>query len=69
VAALCGLALDAGQIVRQAQDALSSAAMHGGRMPPAIEDGAALPDDLTAFRPPALVVVIPCAASVAAPAE
>ena len=31
---------DAGQIVVQAQGALASAAMDGGRLPPAIEDGA-----------------------------
>ena len=43
----------------------TSAAMHGGRLPPSIEDGAAPPDDLSEFRPPAMVVVIPFAASVA----
>jgi len=51
--------------VQQAQDALASAAMHGGRLPPSIEDGAAPPDDLSEFRSPAMVVVIPFAASVA----
>ena len=56
---------DAGQIVQQAQDALASAAMHGGRLPPSIEDGAAPPDDLSEFRSPAMVVVIPFAASAA----
>jgi hypothetical protein len=56
---------DAGQIVQQAQDALASAAMHGGSLPPSIEDGAAPPDDLSEFRSLAMVVVIPFAASVA----
>ena len=56
---------DAGQIVQQAQDALASAAMHGGRLPPSIEDGAAPPADLSVFRSPAMVVVIPFAASIA----
>ena len=55
---------DAGQIVQQAQDALASAAMHGGRLPLSIEDGAPPPDDLSEFRSPAMVVVIPFAASV-----
>jgi len=50
---------DARQIVAQAQDALESAAMHGGRLPPAIEDGALPPTDLSDFRAPAMVVVIP----------
>ena len=50
---------DAKQIVAQAQDALESAAMHGGRLPPAIEDGASPPTDLSDFRAPAMVVVIP----------
>jgi predicted RNase H-like HicB family nuclease len=54
---------DAGQIVQQAQDALASATMHGGRLPPSIEDGAAPPGDLSDFRSPAMVVVIPFAAS------
>jgi predicted RNase H-like HicB family nuclease len=50
---------DAKQIVAQAQDALESAAMYGGRLPPAIEDGALPPTDLSDFRTPAMVVVIP----------
>jgi predicted RNase H-like HicB family nuclease len=50
---------DAKQIVAQAQDALESAAMHGGRLPPAIEDGASPPTDLSDFRARAMVVVIP----------
>ena len=50
---------DAKQIVAQAQDALESAAMHDGRMPPAIEDGASPPTDLSDFRAPAMVVVVP----------
>jgi len=41
---------DAKQIVAQAQDALESTAMHGGRLSPAIEDGALLPNDLSDFR-------------------
>ena len=53
---------DAGQIVVQAQDALASAAMYGGRLPPAIEDGATPPTDLSEFDQPAMVVVIPFAA-------
>jgi hypothetical protein len=44
---------DAGQIVVQAQDALASAAMDGGRLPPAIEDGATPPTDLSEFNQPA----------------
>jgi hypothetical protein len=56
---------DAGQIVQQAQDALASAAMHGGRLPPSIEDGAAPPDDLSELRSSAMIVVIPFVASVA----
>lgn len=55
---------DAGQIVSQAQDALESVAMHGGRLPPAIEDGATPPSDLSEFRAPAMVVVIPFATPV-----
>jgi predicted RNase H-like HicB family nuclease len=50
---------DAKLIVTQAQNALKSAAMHGGRLPPAIENGALPPTDLTDFRAPAMVVVIP----------
>jgi predicted RNase H-like HicB family nuclease len=52
---------DARQIVRQARDALESAAMHGGRLPPSIEDGAMPPADLAEFQSPAMVVVIPFA--------
>ncbi len=55
---------DARQIVSQAQDALESAALHGGRLPPSIEDGAAPPADLADFQSPAMVVVIPFATSV-----
>ena len=50
---------DATQIVAQARDALESAAMHGGRLPPAIEDGALPPADLSDFATPAMIVVIP----------
>jgi predicted RNase H-like HicB family nuclease len=56
---IASVANDAGQIVRQAQDALASAAMHGGRMPPSIEEGATPPADLSDFETPARVVVIP----------
>jgi hypothetical protein len=38
--------------------------MHGGRLPPSIEDGATPPADLSEFQPPAMVVVIPFAPSV-----
>jgi predicted RNase H-like HicB family nuclease len=55
---------DARQIVRQAQDALESAAIHGGRLPPSIEDGAMPPGDLWEFQSPAMVVVIPFTISV-----
>jgi predicted RNase H-like HicB family nuclease len=55
---------DARQIVSQAQDALESVAMHGGRLPQAIEDGAAPPADLSEFQTPAMVVVIPFATPV-----
>ena len=55
---------DARQIVQQAQDALESAAMHGGRLPLSIEDGAIPPADLSEFQSPAMVVVIPFAISV-----
>ncbi|HEX4174163.1 MAG TPA: hypothetical protein VHY82_17015 [Acetobacteraceae bacterium] len=50
---------DAKQIVAQAQDALESAAMHGGRLPRSIEDGATPPTDLSEFHASAMVVVIP----------
>jgi predicted RNase H-like HicB family nuclease len=55
---------DAGQIVAQAQDALASSAMYGGPMPPAIEDGAKPPTDLSEFNQPTMVVVIPFAVPV-----
>jgi len=55
---------DAHQIVQQAQDVLESAAMHGGRLPPSIEDGATPPTALSEFQSPVMVVVIPFAASV-----
>jgi hypothetical protein len=50
---------DAGQIAAQAQDALASAAMYGGRLPPAIEDGALPPTSLSDYEQPTMVVVIP----------
>jgi len=62
---LISAADDARQIVSQAQDALESAAMHGGRLPPSIKDGATPPADLSEFQAPAMVVVIPYAAPVA----
>jgi hypothetical protein len=43
---------DAKQIAAQAQDALESAAMHGGRLPLAIEDGAMPPTDLSDLSSP-----------------
>jgi hypothetical protein len=52
---------DAAQIVSQARDALESAAMHGGRLPTTIEDGASPPTDLSEFKAPAMIVVIPFA--------
>jgi predicted RNase H-like HicB family nuclease len=58
---IVSVADDATQIVAQARDALESAAMHGGRLPPTIEDGASPPTDLSGFRAPALIVVIPFA--------
>jgi predicted RNase H-like HicB family nuclease len=58
---IVSVADDATQIVAQARDALESAAMHGGRLPPAIENGASPPTDLSDFRPPAMIVVIPFA--------
>ena len=54
------------EIVAQAQDALASAAMDGGRLPRSIEDGAKPPTDLTDFEPPVMVVVIPFEAEAAA---
>jgi predicted RNase H-like HicB family nuclease len=60
---------DAGHIVQQAQDALESAAMHGGRLPPSIEDGATPPADLSETQSPAMVVVIPFATVTRAAAE
>jgi hypothetical protein len=50
---------DAGQIVAHAQDALASAAMYGGRLPPTTEDGALPPTDLSDYEQPTMVVVIP----------
>jgi predicted RNase H-like HicB family nuclease len=55
---------DAGQIVAQAQDALVSVMMHGGRLPLSIEEGASPPANLSEFEQPAMVVVIPFVASV-----
>jgi hypothetical protein len=53
---------DAADIVAQAQDALASLVMYPPvtGMPPAIEDGAPVPD-LSGFEQPAFVVVIPFA--------
>jgi hypothetical protein len=54
---------EATDIVPQAQDALASLCMYPPvtGMPPAIEDGAPLPTDLSGFEQPAFVVVIPFA--------
>ncbi len=49
----------------QAQDALASGVMYGGRLPPAIEDGAKPPTDLSDFEAPTMVVVIPFAPAAA----
>ncbi len=59
---------DAGGVVAQARDALKSTAMHGGRLPPFIEDGATPPADLPGFGQPAMVVVIPFELAAAAKA-
>ena len=58
-------AADARGIVPQARDALASAVMHGGQLPPAIEDGAPPPGDLSEFATPSMVVVIPFVQAVA----
>ena len=52
---------DAADIVSQAQDALASLTMYPPvtGMPPAIEDGAPLPTDLSNYEQPTIVVVIP----------
>lgn len=47
------------EIVSQAQDWLETTATQGDGLPPSIEDGAAPPDDLSGFRSPVMVVVIP----------
>jgi len=52
---------NAEQIVAQAQDWLATAA-DAGELPPAIEEGAALPTDLSGFDQPALLVVVSKAA-------
>ena len=57
---------DARQIVATAREALESAAMHGGRLPPSIEDGASPPASLSEFSTPSMVVVIPFAAAMVA---
>ncbi|HME27366.1 MAG TPA: hypothetical protein VKI44_39600 [Acetobacteraceae bacterium] len=41
---------DAAQIVAAAQDALASVAMHGGKLPSSMEDGAMPPTDLSGVR-------------------
>lgn len=56
---IVSVADDATQIVEQAQEALESAAMHDGRLPPAIENGASPPADLSDYRLSAMIVVIP----------
>ena len=47
------------ELVSQAQDALESVAMYGGKLPLSTEEGAKPPDDLSDFDQPAIVVVIP----------
>jgi predicted RNase H-like HicB family nuclease len=44
-------------IIRNARDALESAAMHGGHLPRAIEDGANVPTNLAEYDNPMIVVV------------
>ena len=51
-------ALHAEEIVAEAQDYLASVAMTGP-LPRSVEDGAALPTDLSDYEAPAMVVVIP----------
>ena len=46
------------QIASQARDALASAMEAGAALPPAIEDGAIPPDDLSEYHKP-LVVLVP----------
>ena len=52
-------AAGADQIVPQARDWLASAAMHGGSLPPSIEDGALPPSDaeLADYDRPLVIVV------------
>jgi hypothetical protein len=52
---------DARLIVSQARNALESVAMHGGRLPQSIEEGAQTPGDLSDFRVPAFIFVVPFA--------
>ena len=59
---------DAAGIVAQAQDALASVAMHGGGLPPAIEDGARPPADMCQFQQTVMVVVVPFQPATAAKA-
>lgn len=57
---LVSIASDADHIVSQAQDALASVCLYPPSvLPPAIEDGAPLPTDLTDYDSPAFGVVIP----------
>jgi hypothetical protein len=66
---LVSIASDADDIVSQAQDALASVCMYPPViLPPAIEDGAPLPTNLSDFDQPAFVVVIPFAHTEAAKA-
>jgi predicted RNase H-like HicB family nuclease len=57
-----------GQIATQAQDALASAIDAGAALPPAIEDGAIPPDDLSEYQNP-LVVLVPYSAPAEATTE
>lgn len=59
---LVSIATDADDIVSQAQDALAAVCRYPPAvLPPAIEDGAPLPTDLSDFDQPAFVVVVPFA--------
>ena len=62
-AGVVSAAASATEIVGQARDALELLTMYPpADLPPAIEDGAPLPTDLSEYDPQAFVVVIPFAA-------
>ena len=62
---ITSVAPDATLIVARACEALASAAMHGGRLPSAIEDGMRPPDNLSDYAQPAMVIVVPFVPAVA----